>query len=264
MTVLKAVVLGVVQGLTEFLPVSSSGHLVLMKHFFELGSVPILFDVLLHVATLVVVCVVFWERLRGVIASLWRWITRKTHEADATNLRLAWVIALATLFTGVLGLGFSVLEFVRQPKIVSLLFLVTAGLLIGTRFTRGTTTYRGIGARVGIVTGIAQAFGVLPGISRSGVTISASLFSGVDRSHAGEYSFLLSIPAIIGALLVTLQDAGELAAQVSLGALVAGLVSSFVVGWVALVLLLRLVRGGKLYYFSAYLIPLGIVGLILF
>lgn len=262
MTLLQSVLLGIVQGVTEFLPVSSSGHLVVMKNVFGVTEVPILFDVLLHVATLAVVIVVFRRRIGAVLASCLRWIARRHGETDAENLRLAWVILLATVFTGAIGLGLGSLEVGRFPKVVGGLFLVTALILVAIRTARGDTSYGGIGVKHAIIAGVAQGFGVLPGISRSGITISAALFTGVKRENAGEFSFLLSIPAILGALLVTLRDAGELAAAVSLPALAAGIVAAIVSGWAALVLLLWLIRSARLYLFAFYLVPLGVLSLL--
>lgn len=263
MSTFEAIIFGVVQGATEFLPVSSSGHLALLKSIMDLSEVPILFDVLLHVATLIVVVAVFRRRIGQVFVSLGRWIGRSAEDEDSANLRLAWVIVVATVVTGVLGLLLDELEIGLQPKIVSALFLVTAAILVGAHFFSGTRGYREIGIKDALIVGAAQGFGVLPGISRSGITISASLAAGLSRERAGEFAFLISVPAILGALVLSLRDAGELAAMVSPGALIAGFASALVVGLVSLLLLMRLIRSGRLFYFSFYLVPLGIVGLIL-
>lgn len=262
MSIAQAVLFGVIQGATEFLPVSSSGHLAVLKSVLDLSEVPILFDVLLHVATLIVVIAVFRERVWRILVSLWRWIGRRAESEDASNLRLALVIIVATVATGVVGVGLNELEVGLQPEIVSALFLVTAAILIGAHFFRGERGYGEIGVKDGLIVGVAQGFGVLPGISRSGITISASLAAGLSRERAGEFAFLISIPAILGALVLSLSDAGELAAVVGPGALVAGFAAALVVGLASLLLLIRLIRGGRLFYFAFYLVPLGIVGLI--
>ncbi|NBB91013.1 MAG: undecaprenyl-diphosphatase [Spirochaetes bacterium] len=264
MSVLEAILLGVVQGLTEFLPVSSSGHLAVLKHLFGQSDVPVLFDVLLHVSTLGVVVLVFRDRIGAIIASLVRWVARRSDaESDAKNLRIVVLALLATVVTGVLGLAISRLEAGRYPKLVGVLFLVTAAILVTTRFARGTRGYAEMGAGRALLVGFAQGLGVFPGISRAGITISAGLLSGVARREAAEFSFLISIPAILAALGVTLRDATELAATVPLASLISGLVSSFVVGLLSLRLLLRLVRGGRLYLFALYLVPLGILTILL-
>jgi len=263
MTILQAILFGVIQGATEFLPVSSSGHLALTKSILDLGEVPILFDVLLHVATLVVVVFFFRARVGAILASIRRWLTRRAGADDAPNLRLAWVILVATVVTGVLGVLLDGLDVGSSPRVVSVLFLVTAGVLVGAHFLKGQRDYDRIGLRDALVVGAAQGIGVLPGISRSGITISASIASGLTRERAGEFAFLVSIPAILGALVLSLRDAGELAAVVSPVALIVGFATALVVGLLSLALLVRLIRGGKLYYFSFYLIPLGIAGLFL-
>lgn len=263
MSVTQALVLGVVQGLTEFLPVSSSGHLLVLKHLFDLQEVPILFDVLLHIATLVVVILVFRIRIGRILAAIGRWILRRHRQTDMEHLRLAAVVIVASFFTGVMGLVISELDFAWDPRLAGALFMVTAVILVVSHFATGTTGYATIGFKEAAITGIAQGFGVFPGISRAGITISGALFAGLSRERAGEFAFLISIPAIVGALGLTLRDAGELAAAVPPGALIAGVAASFVVGLASILLLLRIVRSAKLWIFAVYLVPLGIATLIL-
>jgi len=264
MTIPEGVLFGVLQGATEFLPVSSSGHLAVLKALLDLSDIPILFDVILHVATLFAVVIVFRSRVGSMLRSIGRWIVRKADEGDSENLRLTWVILVATVITGGMGVLIEKLNVGTSPRIVSLLFIVTGLILIASRFFHGTRTYREIGLREGLIVGFAQGLGVFPGISRSGITISAGLASGLDRERAGEFAFLVSIPAIIGAFVLSLREAGELSHSVSIAALAAGFVSALAVGTVALILLIRLVRRGGLWAFAAYLVPLGIVALILF
>lgn len=264
MTLLEALILGAVQGATEFLPVSSSGHLAVLKVLFDAGDVPVLFDVILHIATLVAVIFVFRRRIGSIIRSIARWIARRADETDGDNLRVTWVILVASVITAALGLGIGQLDLGSNPRIVSGLFIVTGAILVASAFFSGSRTYRDIGLREGLVVGLAQGLGVFPGISRSGITITAGLASGLTREKAGEFAFLVSIPAIVGAFLFTLRDASELSATVGAGALAVGFVTALLVGTAALLLLLRLVRSGRLYLFAAYLVPLGIVGLILF
>lgn len=264
MTLLQAVLLGALQGVSEFLPVSSSGHLVVFRRLIGLESIPVLFDVLLHLATLLVICIVFRTRIYRILVSLFRWIRLKTRDEDRENLRLLVALVVATVVTALVGLGISFLDVGAYPKIVSGLFIVTAVILILSRFASGSREYGDLGIREGLITGFAQGLGVLPGISRSGIVISASLAAGIKREKAGEFSFLISVPAVVGAFVLELRDAGALAAEVSGGALAAGMISSFVVGFASLLLLLNLLRRAKIHLFAWYLIPLGIVGLIFF
>jgi undecaprenyl-diphosphatase len=262
MTILQAIILGALQGITEFLPVSSSGHLVVMKSLLHLSEIPPLFDVLLHISTLAVVCIVFRKKIGAVAAALFRGTAKKQKEGDRENIKLFFIIIAATVVTVICGYAISFLHVEKSPKIVSVLFIATACVLIGTRFVKGGREYGDIGLKEGLFVGFAQGLGVFPGISRSGITISASLYGGLSREKAGEFSFLISIPAIIGAFVVTLRDAEALGAMISGGVLAAGIAASFVVGFFSLLLLLRLVRGGRLYFFALYLVPLGVIGLI--
>ena len=138
MTIIQALLLGSVQGATEFLPVSSSGHLAVLKEILDVGDIPILFDVILHIATLIVVVFVFRKRIGGVLLSIGKWIVRRADETDGENLRLAWVIIVATVITAVIGLGVGRLEIGSNPRVVSALFIGTGFILIGSRFFAGS------------------------------------------------------------------------------------------------------------------------------
>jgi undecaprenyl-diphosphatase len=262
-SILQAFILGLFQGVAEFLPISSSGHLLMLKHLMGLGDVPVLFDVILHVATLGSILVVFRRRIAGIVVSTGRFIGRRHGQADAENLAIIPPAILATILTAVIGLLLSQLDFGDKPRVAAGLLLVTAVLLVASTFLKGTTGYSGLKLRHGLMIGIAQGIGVLPGISRSGITISAGLASGLQRETAGEFAFLLAVPAIGGALVLELKDIGELAGSVAPAPLIVGSLAAFVAGVAALLLLLPLVRRGKLAWFAAYLIPVGILGMIL-
>jgi len=262
MTIWEAILLGAVQGATEFLPVSSSGHLALLKSFLDLQTVPLLFDVLLHVATLVVVLAVFRRRVVAILRSLARWVVRRADDDDSENLRVSWVILVATVITGGLGFAIDRLDLTLSTKVISALLIVTGLILIGSRFLKGTRDYSTIGLKEGVIVGLGQAAGVFPGISRSGITISSGMAAGLSREKAGEFAFLVFIPAILGALVLTLGDAGELSSTVTAGALVTAFATALVVGLGALLVLVRMIRSGNLFLFSLYLIPLGIAGVV--
>lgn len=262
MTWLQSVFLGALQGITEFLPVSSSGHLLVARHFMGLGEIPVLFDVLMHVPTLAAICIVFRSRLGALFVSLWHLAVRRTTPDDRTNLRLVVVLLVATAMTALVGLALTrVLPEDSLPlRAVAVLFLVTGMILVASRFLGGDRNYERTGVTQGLIVGFGQGLGVLPGISRSGISITACLASGMAREQAGELAFLISIPAILGAVVLKSGDAGAL--NVPLPTLVAGLVTSFVTGYFALRLLLRLIEKGRLFLFSLYLIPLGVAVLI--
>jgi len=261
MSVLKALLLGIIQGIAEFLPVSSSGHLLISRNLMDLGEVPVLFDVLLHVATLIVVLIVFREKVIALFRSLGRWIARRSDESDKSNLNMIILIFVATFFTGGIGVVISELSFFENPKVVSVFFLVTALILWTTRYAKPKKDYESLGWKEGVLLGVAQGFGVIPGISRSGITISTGLIGGINRDKAGEISFIISIPAILGALVLELKDGGALLSEVGLLPLAAGFIMTMVVGYFSLLFLMKLIKGGRLYLFSFYLLAVGIAGL---
>ncbi len=262
MNAIQSIILGIIQGLTEFLPVSSSGHLALADVILGIHLADsTLFNIFLHVATLCAVFIVFRKRIGAILISLWRFVTGKSGPEDRINQRLFAILAAATAATVVIALLlYKTVEYVTAaPRIISLLFIATGLILLSTLFFRGKTGYRELTFWQGLATGIAQGIGVFPGISRSGITISTALATGVERGHAGEFSFLLSIPAILGALVFEIKDAGSLIMDVPLHIIGLGFIAAFVVGIISLVVLLKLIQSGKLFVFSFYLIPLGIV-----
>ena len=262
MTYLQAILLGALQGLTEFLPVSSSGHLALLQDRFGIGEVPLLFDVLLHIATLGVVVIVFREKILQLVKGFYRILRREPFAEQEETKRLIVVLVISTVCTGILAVPLKPWVEQASPKLISLSFILTALILLFAGTRKGHRTYREFTIGDGVFIGIAQGVGVLPGISRSGITISAGLLRKLERSAAGEYSFLLSIPAILGALVLTLKDAAFLEAHVSPTVMLAGMGAAFATGYFALKLLLKTVRGGHLGWFALYLIPLGVIGIV--
>lgn len=285
MSIFQAVLLGLLQGVAEFLPISSSGHLRIAQNLFGLDDVPLLFDVALHIATLLAVIIYFREKIASLILSLWHLIVpgKRTSEGTtgapdtdgdalrARNNDLHYIVAiiLSTVVTGVIGIFTSTFIEDVNIKLVAAGFLVTAALLLSSSFaerrlsrapdaeTKTTPSY--IQA---LIIGFAQGIGTLPGISRSGSTISASLYCGVPRDVAGEYSFIVSIPAILGAFILELKDLGEVTSTIGAGAVLAGCAVAFASGYLALVALMKLIRVGHLEYFAFYLVPAGILGII--
>ena len=270
MNTLEAVILGVVQGLTEFLPVSSSGHLVLFQNLFGLQEPELLFDICLHVGTLVAVLVVFHREILEILTALVQFPGRLKSAGSIRNLlagdesiRMALLIVVGSIPTAVIGLLFKEItdQLFGSLTIVGCMLLVTGTLLWLTRRIRSSgRPIRDTTLKNALVIGIVQGLAILPGISRSGSTISTALFLGVDRKVAGRYSFLLSIPAIVGALALSL-DTPELHTTIPIGTILAGSVISAVVGWIALVILLRVVDRGQLHRFAPYCWLVGVVTL---
>ncbi len=270
MNSIEAIILGVIQGLTEFLPVSSSGHLVLCQNLFGLEEPELLFDICLHVGTLVAVLIVFYRDIIDILAALVRIPTGiknsggllKLCETDPA-IRMALLVVIGSIPTAIIGLLFKevVDHIFGSTAIVGCMLIVTGTLLWLTRRFQGEgRPIRQTTLKDALIIGVVQGLAILPGISRSGSTISMAMFLGVDRKLAGRYSFLLSIPAIVGALILGLGEP-ELATTIPLVTIVAGSIVSALVGWLALVILLRVVDRGQLHRFAPYCWLVGVITL---
>ena len=268
MNFVKYIILGILQGIAEFLPISSSGHLAVVQNLFGL-ELPLVFDVCLHLATLLAVILVFRKRIWSLLCVFGRWITRKSKPEDKAELSMIVAIIVGTFVTGVMGIVASKFLPEFPIKLVFVGFIITAFLLIfsnryGNKNASETnsTQLSPISIKQGLFVGFAQGIGTLPGISRSGITISASLLAKIDRETAGEFSFLLSIPAILGAFVLEAKDLGTLTQTISVLPLAIGCLAAFTSGVLALTMLMKLIKKGKLQWFAYYLIPLAILGLI--
>lgn len=279
MSVLQSVLLGILQGIAEFLPISSSGHLALAQHLFKLDDVPLLYDVILHLATLLAVVLFFRKKIWNLLCCFGRWIARR-QEVSADNpedllcgndtLGRKTIIAIicATFVTGILGVAASKLIPQLPLKFTCAGFIVTAGLLIFSSLWQkkqanaSSAEKKGIGALQALFVGFMQGIGTLPGISRSGSTIAGAQLAGIDRTSAGEFSFIVSIPAILGAFLLEAKDLGEMGSSVGVLPVVLGFVSAFIAGYISLAFLMKLIKKGRLEWFALYLVPLGLAGLI--
>jgi undecaprenyl-diphosphatase len=258
---LQSIFLAVVQGLTEFLPVSSSGHLVFFQSLFGLKESSIFFDVMLHLGTLLSVVVYFRRDILGIIKGVVSTLRGKEENREGAKLFL-WII-LASIPTGLMGLFFkdSFESVFSKPKLVGGMLILTGLILWLTRLAKkeGKTIGRMRWIEA-ILIGIAQGFAIIPGISRSGATISMGLFSGLDRELSGKFSFLLSIPAILGA---TLLEFKEFDTASGLGNPLIGATIAFGVGILALTFLIKIIKMGKMFNFSYYCCGMGIVMIIL-
>ncbi|OGP65225.1 MAG: undecaprenyl-diphosphatase UppP [Deltaproteobacteria bacterium RBG_13_53_10] len=261
MTVFQAIFLGVVQGLTEFLPVSSSGHLVFFQSLFGLEKPQVAFDVMLHLGTLLAVVVYFRVDISQILLGTWAWVKGRSEGEEKVKL-LLWIV-VASVPTGLMGIIFKdwFESLFSRPKTVGLMLLVTGLLLWLTRTVRREEKRTGeMGVSDALFIGIAQGVAIIPGISRSGVTISTGLFLGLNRELAGKFSFLLSIPAILGA---TLLEFREIDTSSGIGVAFIGSAVAFFVGLFSLKLLMRIVRTGRLFHFSYYCWAIGIVMVLL-
>lgn len=270
MEIYQAVALGLLQGLTEFLPVSSSGHLVMGHNFFRITEPVLSFDISLHMGTLGAVAVVFFREIKAMIISLLNLFKScfvrdnfKELVKKDKDLRLAALIITGSLPTAFLGLFFKqyVETFLSSLTMVGFMLIVTGTFLWFTRNIRDNRIkIKGFGFKKAIFIGICQGLAVVPGISRSGATIAAGLFAGIERETAARFSFLLSMPAIIGAEILSLKDSmgtGFFLDQ----ATIYGTIVSFAVGLFALKLLLRIVKQGRLHFFAPYCWAAGIIAI---
>jgi undecaprenyl-diphosphatase len=261
MTLGHAIFLGIVQGITEFLPISSSGHLVFFQSLFGLKEPPIFFDVMLHLGTLLAVVVYFWADILEILQGVGATLRRKEGGKQGTYF-LLWII-VATIPTGLIGLLFKdwFESFFSQPKLVGGMLLITGFFLWLTRWTKKEgRKIMTMGWMDSILIGIAQGIAIIPGISRSGATISTGVFCGLDRELSGKFSFLLSIPAILGATVLEFRkiDSFEDFSTILLGTVIA-----FGVGILSLTALMKINKIGKISSFSYYCWIIGI-GIIIF
>ncbi|NPV52877.1 MAG: undecaprenyl-diphosphate phosphatase [Firmicutes bacterium] len=295
MSIVKAVVLGIVQGLTEFLPVSSSGHLVIARSILHTQEALLTFDTIVHVGTLLAVVVVFWGDIVEVLRAALEMVTPgpgrngrgygkrssggrdrggrgvravgvESRAAEA-NRQLFWLIIVGTIPAAVMGIALEgIFKALFESTASVAAFLILTGILLwlAERLKREDVPVARFSLLRGLLVGIAQGCAIAPGLSRSGSTISAALLLGLPRDEAARYSFLLSIPVILGAAVLQLKDI--LAAGAGFDGLalplIVGLVASAVSGYLAIRIFLSVVRRGRLTIFSYYCWAVGLMVLV--
>nr|WP_298793417.1 undecaprenyl-diphosphate phosphatase [uncultured Allomuricauda sp.] len=258
MDIIDAIILGIIQGLTEFLPVSSSGHLELGKAILGADSLPeesLLFTVVLHFATALSTLVVFrkdvWEIIRGLFQFKWN---------EETQFSLKIVISMIpAALVGFFLEDFLEVFFDGAIIIVGIMLLITGFLLYLADLAK--TTDKGVSFRSAFVIGMAQAVAILPGISRSGATISAAVLLGVDKSKSARFSFLMVVPLIIGKMAKDLLSGDINFVGDQAVAMGAGFVAAFIAGLAACTWMIKLVRQSKLSYFAIYCVIVGLIAI---
>jgi undecaprenyl-diphosphatase len=267
LSLLKAILLGIVQGLTEFLPVSSSGHLVLGGSLLKVKFADISFEVFLHFGTFLSVVIVFrhtiWSMIKVVFLKTKSIFVSNASPSDSEDWRLFWLIVVGSIPAGIAGVLFKdyLEKIFSSVVLVSLMLLFTGTVLFLTKFFKSAKERMNFGDA--FLVGLAQAIAILPGISRSGLTISTGIFTGVKRSKAAEFSFLLSLPAVLGASLLELQDLlKHVNINQDLKIYIIGTVTAFVVGYLAIKFLLAVIKKGKFQYFGYYCFAVGLLFLI--
>ncbi len=252
--IIQAIILGIVQGITEWLPISSSGHLVIFQHFFNL-DVPIFFDIMLHVATLLVIFVVFYKDILQMLKALLKLDFKSEH--GKMNL----FIIIGSIPTAIIGFVFHDLfeSFFSNLTAVAIALLVTGFILYSTKLVKNNN--HKITLIDSVLVGIAQGLAIIPGISRSGSTISIGMLLGIKKELVAKFSFLLAIPAIIGATLFEAKDFASI--DINVIPLLFGMLSAFIVGYLSLKWLLNLIIKQKFHLFAYYCWTVGILLLII-
>lgn len=258
MDILEALVLGIIQGLTEWLPVSSSGHLVFAQELFGLpAGENLLFDLMLHLGTVLAVCVYFRKELWSILAAMASGGGRSEQESQLR--RLGAMIVVGTIPIAVLGLVISDgIEDIFDLRLVGIALLVNAAVLVlAERLSSGRK--KDIRLMDALVIGVFQAMAIIPGISRSGFSICGGMSRGLQREMAATFAFLLSVPALLGAFAYGVGTLERYDADAVM--LLVGAVAAFAVGLVSIDYLLKAVRHGKLWIFGAYCVVVGLVAI---
>jgi len=267
-----AIVLGIVQGVAEFLPISSSGHLSLLQHFFGMEEPDALYNILLHFATLIAVCVVYWRDILDMITEFFRGIAALfSHDTPRGNppegRRLVLLIILATLpLFLILPIEGLVEDLGANPVFVSVMLLVTGCILfLSDKYGGGRKNVRSATVKDVLLVGVAQGMATIPGLSRSGTTISAGMALGFDRNFAVRFSFLMSLPAVLGATLLEVLDVLKEEGGVNpelLPIYLTGMAVAAVVGYCSIYLVKLLSEKGKIGLFAFYCWAAGALSLL--
>jgi undecaprenyl-diphosphatase len=265
MSIWEAIILGIVQGATEFLPISSDGHLVLVPEIFNLTHPDLVFIGLVHLATLIAILVYFRKDLWGIIRAVLAGLVERRPLAT-TEARLGWYIVAGSIFVGIVGIALK--DFFEQvfasPILAGVFMIFNGGILfLGERFKTGTKTLAMMTWLDAILIGSAQILALLPGISRSGMTITTGLLRGLDRPTAARFAFLIGIPAILAAGLLSVYELLTAEPLYSWSVYIAAFLAAAISGYLCISFLLSWVRKHSLYIFAIYCVVVGTIFLLL-
>lgn len=254
MTVFQAIVLGIIQGLTEFLPISSSAHLNIMPWLFNWQEIPPAFDIALHFGTLLAICIYFFKDWIDLLIGGYKKVIKKE---DSTSGRIFWYIVIATVPTGILSLvldAFSEKYLPGMAPIAVALIIMGILLYIIDKKAPAKVDYEHINFKQGFLIGLSQAIAAaFPGVSRSGITMTVSRLFEIDRESAARYSFLLSAPVILAAVVLKL---GEFAIDLPF---IIGVLASFISGLLVIKFLMGYLKKGSFKVFAVYRVILGLI-----
>ncbi|ACM18968.1 undecaprenyl-diphosphate phosphatase [Geotalea daltonii FRC-32] len=265
MDLFQATILGIVQGLTEVLPISSSAHLILIPTFLKWPESGITFDVALHLGTFIALCLYFWRDLIELASDFFTGMADWKHQP--TSRRLPFYIIAGTFPAAIVGKLFetTIEELFRKSPSLIALFLIVFALLLAFADTSGSKKWKieAITLKSAIIIGLAQCLALIPGVSRSGITITAALLLGFNREAAARFSFLLSLPIVAGAALFELSGLLKTGIPPSdVAPLLIGIATSAVFGYISVAFLLKMVQRSSLYPFVWYRIAIGCLALV--
>ena len=276
MTLWNAIILGIVQGIAEFLPISSSGHLSVLQNLFHMSTAEdghMFFDVMLHFGTLISICIVYWKDIVAMVRETLQFLSGKgrgkdkgEHRQSLPAARMVLMIIFATLpLALVMPIKDKVEQLYYHTFAIGLFFIITGFILfVSDKMPRGTRTEKNMRVTDALIIGVCQCVATIPGISRSGSTITAGMATGLDRDFSVKFSFMMSIPAVLGASLLTLVDAIQAGIDASLlPVYLAGTVVSTVVGVFAIKLVKSITAKGKFGNFAYYCWTVGVVTILL-
>ncbi len=263
MSILEAIIFGIVQGITEFLPVSSTAHIVITELLLGYHFPGLAFEIFLHLASVLAVCVYFRKDLSEVVSGFFTYLLTR-NESDRIQYYFGWYIITATLITGILGLSLKDLigDSMKTPPVISASLIVTGFFLIFIERIKvyGSRTQGSMNFLDAIIVGLGQSVAILPGISRSGATLVTSLWRGLSRDTAVRFSFLLAIPIILGSSVLMLGDVGrEVWLETGTTPLILSFIAAFVFSWIGIVWLIQFLKRSKLIYFAMYCFAVAIM-----
>ncbi len=254
-----AVVLGIFQGITEWLPIIRSGHLAIFQFYFE-EEPPILFDIILHLGSLCVIFYIMRDEIKELLSSLPGFISNYKNYANLKgDQRLIALVIIASIPTAIIGFNFDTIigDFYSEMHLVGGCLIFTSVIIWISKDYSGDKQIDDFPIKNALVVGFFQGLAILPGVSRSGTTIAISKILGMDPVGAARFSFLLFIPAIIGATLLKIQDIDETIADVGPLSLILGFISSVITSYFSINLLLTLIKKQQFHYFTPYCLVLG-------
>lgn len=266
MTVIQGIILGIVQGFTELLPISSSAHLALIPWAFE-WEIPPSFDVALHFGTLLAIAIFFFKDWLKLIAGGYNQVVKKEKTPEG---RMFWYIVIATIPGGIIGfiLDHFMEDYLSKPIIIAIALIVMGIILyLVDKNCKSKTEYKDMTFKQTFIIGISQCLAFIPGVSRSGITMTAGRALGVKRESAAKYTFMLSAPIVLAATVFKLKDFIEYFAVADLVGIIAfimGVIFSFVVGLIVIKFLLEYLRKGSFKIFAIYRVIVGIIVIVIY